>query len=274
MLKTCTKCKIEKDSSEFSKDKGKRDGLSCWCKSCQKTDKEKNKLRNQQYQKEYDARRRESRLKYPKIYYEDHSAEGLKYCVRCQKLKSFNEFHKAKSGRFGLSSICKNCQQLYDKERYATKERKEYNRNKYNEFKDVYNKAKSFKYKSDINFRVSRIMSVNIRSAIKKDKAERHWENLVPYTLQELKDHLESQFTSEMSWDNYGSYWEIDHIIPQNTFNITSSEDTDFKICWSLANLRPLTTIENRSRPKDGSDISEELKQQILKGDKYKWTIN
>lgn len=61
-----------------------------------------------------------------------------------------------------------------------------------------------------------------------------------------------------------GSYWEIDHIIPQNLFHYDSEQDRDFKICWSLLNLRPLTTTKNRSRPKDGSDIPEDLKQFIL----------
>lgn len=107
-------------------------------------------------------------------------------------------------------------------------------------------------------------MSVNINKSLQGAKLERHWEDLVSYNLQQLKEHLESQFTSEMFWDNYGSYWEIDHIIPQNTFNFETENDIDFKICWSLMNLRPLEKSANRQRPKDGSDVSEELKQQIL----------
>lgn len=43
-------------------------------------------------------------------------------------------------------------------------------------------------------------------------------------------------------------------------------DDLDFKVCWSLANLRPLEKIANCSKPKDGSDISEELKQSTLQG--------
>ena len=33
-MKTCTKCKVEKDEAEFLKDKSKKDGLDYRCKSC------------------------------------------------------------------------------------------------------------------------------------------------------------------------------------------------------------------------------------------------
>ena len=36
MTKICTKCRIEKDSSEFFKHKEGKFGLDCWCKSCRK----------------------------------------------------------------------------------------------------------------------------------------------------------------------------------------------------------------------------------------------
>ena len=100
--------------------------------------------------------------------------------------------------------------------------------------------------------------------SLKNKKNEQHWEDLVPYNLQQLKEHLESQFDENMTWDNYGEYWEIDHIIPQGLFNITNYTDREFQICWSLLNLRPLEWKANRSRPKDGRDIPEKLKQQII----------
>jgi hypothetical protein len=55
VMKRCGKCKIEKDESEFSRDKSRKDGLQCKCKRC---DKEyslipENKERKNEYQKEY-----------------------------------------------------------------------------------------------------------------------------------------------------------------------------------------------------------------------------
>jgi hypothetical protein len=43
MIKICTKCKIEKELSEFSKDKTQKDGLRNKCKSCCKEYRQANK---------------------------------------------------------------------------------------------------------------------------------------------------------------------------------------------------------------------------------------
>ena len=64
------------------------------------------------------------------------------------------------------------------------------------------------------------------------------------YRPMDLKHHLERQFVGGMSWDSYGSFWEIDHITPVVLFNLPE----DVKICWGLPNLRPLSKIENRKK--------------------------
>jgi len=81
----------------------------------------------------------------------------------------------------------------------------------------------------------------------------------LPYTIQELKNHLESQFEPWMNWKNWGKYnvnswidedqstwkWQIDHIIPQSKLPYTSMEDENFKKCWALDNIRPYSAKQN-----------------------------
>lgn len=81
----------------------------------------------------------------------------------------------------------------------------------------------------------------------------------LPYTMQELKDHLEKHFEPWMTWSNYGIYkesrwvdgdqstwtWQIDHIIPQSDLLYTSMTDKNFQKCWALSNLRPLSSKQN-----------------------------
>jgi len=69
--------------------------------------------------------------------------------------------------------------------------------------------------------------------------------NSLPYTANDLKVHLESQFEGWMTWEIYGSGWSIDHIKPQSSFSYTSMEDQQFQECWELKNLRPLSNLEN-----------------------------
>ena len=89
-------------------------------------------------------------------------------------------------------------------------------------------------------------MHSNIYQSIIIAKSKRKWESLVGYTVAELKEHLEKQFESWMSWDNYGKYgWHIDHKIPVSAFNFEKPEDIDFKKCWALKNLQPLAAREN-----------------------------
>ena len=48
-----------------------------------------------------------------------------------------------------------------------------------------------------------------------------------------------------MSWENYGIYWQIDHIYPQSLLPYDSMDHPNFLKCWSLDNLRPLEATEN-----------------------------
>ena len=95
--------------------------------------------------------------------------------------------------------------------------------------------------------RLSNAIRSNIRDALHRkggDKKERGWENLVGYSIRDLMKHLQKQFKDGMSWDNYGE-WHIDHIIPVSKFNFISTDDFDFKRCWTLSNLQPLWASEN-----------------------------
>lgn len=69
--------------------------------------------------------------------------------------------------------------------------------------------------------------------------------NILGYTLEDLKKHLENKFQPGMTWENYGIEWHIDHIKPDSWFNYSSTEDLSFKECWSLSNLQPLWAKDN-----------------------------
>lgn len=70
----------------------------------------------------------------------------------------------------------------------------------------------------------------------------------LPYTVEELREHLEAQFDNKMSWDNWGTYWHIDHIFPQSRLPYDSLDHPNFQKCWALSNLQPLEAKANQSK--------------------------
>lgn len=103
---------------------------------------------------------------------------------------------------------------------------------------------------TDPQFRLHSNVSRAIRSGLNNKRGCR-WEKLVGYTVDDLRVHLERQFTRAMGWHNYGrgaGKWHIDHIVPQSAFSFTSPGDPDFRACWALTNLRPMWGAENISK--------------------------
>ena len=107
------------------------------------------------------------------------------------------------------------------------------------------------------NHRLRQVLSGRILQAVKmqaSDKAYKSME-LLGCTIQELRDHLESQFTEGMTWDNMGrGGWHIDHIIPCAFFDLTKPSHQ--KVCFNWQNLQPLWEKDN-----------------CAKGDKIPWYV-
>lgn len=108
-------------------------------------------------------------------------------------------------------------------------------------------KKKYYKYlMSDPARKLRQNISGQIRKAL-FDKGGKSITEYLPYSIEELKDHLESLWEPWMNWDNYGGRsncqertWWIDHITPQSFFSYQNMDDPLFLECWALKNLMPL----------------------------------
>ena len=134
---------------------------------------------------------------------------------------------------------------IFMSEYYKTPEGKEY-RKKYLESK-----------KEDTDFMLKKNLRDRIREAVKNQYSEKAYKSmeLLGCTIQELREHLESQFTEGMTWDNMGrGGWHIDHIIPCAFFDL--SKPSHQKVCFNWQNLQPLWEKDN-----------------CAKGDKIPWYV-
>ena len=184
-----------------------------------------------------------------------------KKCSKCGEIKSVDEFMPRRDRPAGFHSACRAC----NRKRQQSAEIKEYHR-KYNqanrEAKIEYSKKYRLAHieqvreyekkrkKNDVVYRLRKRTSSTIANAIKKAGSSKQGESVMkylPYTMEQLKEHLEKQFVEGMSWDNYGE-WHIDHIYPQSKLPYTSMDEPNFQKCWELKNLQPLWAKENISK--------------------------
>lgn len=194
-----------------------------------------------------------------------------KACIDCGCTKDFGDFYCRKDSKDGHHGYCKACHnkrntqaakkwlktesgreyaRLASARNRCLDKWKEYNRNYSREYQKTpkgleQRRAIDKRKRLNPTFRVNSNMSRIIRKSLELKKGGRSWFSLVDYTLSELIAHLQSKFTPEMNWGNYGSYWHIDHIMPRSSFHYNSFEDDQFKKCWSLSNLQPLEAKEN-----------------------------
>ena len=157
--------------------------------------------------------------------------------------------------RLMRSKVKKIKQRKYTKEYYSRPEVKERQREYYSR-PEV--KEKQLKYivkynterrKTDQVFALRTRVSNLVRNHVAKRGFSKSNTivKLLGYSIQELKEHLESQFTDGMSWDNRNE-WHIDHIRPESSFDYDSTDHPDFKKCWALNNLQPLWAKDNLSK--------------------------
>lgn len=99
--------------------------------------------------------------------------------------------------------------------------------------------------REDVRFKIESAIRCRIWSGIKRgSKFGRRTFDLLGYTVEELRAHLERKFQPGMSWENYGD-WHIDHIRPLSSFSYETPNGEDFRAAWSLSNLQPLWARDN-----------------------------
>ena len=176
-----------------------------------------------------------------------------KLCSKCKKKLPITDFYKDRRTKDGLYSNCKKCSYQYT-QKWAKENPKKVggyqkewiakNPEKHKYFKREHQR----KRRMNIRFRLDGNLAATINHILKGQKAGRKWQTLVGYTTKNLMKHLERQFDKNMTWDNYGSYWEVDHIKPKILFRYNTPEDPEFKKCWALENLQPLEKSANRKK--------------------------
>jgi hypothetical protein len=199
----------------------------------------------------------------------------MKKCNTCLEIKSFQNFAKNKRQKDGHHYVCKSCRKEYNtnnqkniKEyRENNKEKtkpqiQEWKKNNPKRVKELWKinnskktkekikldnqKQKEYKknwsknqYKNNINFKITQLLRIRLIDALKgKTNKTDSSLKILGCSIEEFKLYLEKQFLPEMNWKNHGEIWEIDHIKPCASFDLTC--ETQQKVCFHYINLQPL----------------------------------
>ena len=218
-MKSCSKCKIDKEFTLFYKCSRNKSGYRSQCITCENEYKEANKDKQREYSKNrvynpiskrnYYLENKESILLQRKSTYESNKESKLEYQKEYQRKNKDkrNTYLSERRQNDPLFRLITNVRNL------------------------IYN---SFYYNG---------YSKNSRT-----------EELLGCSFEELKEYLESRFEPWMNWDNRGLYsgefnygWDIDHFIPLSSVN---KEDEIIKLNH-YTNLQPLCSKINRDIKKD-----------------------
>lgn len=194
-------------------------------------------------------------------------------CTKCKEIKNVEMFGKNRSSKSGYKYRCRECET--ETQRLRRNKEKEADPEKYHQkWADYYAKTKEKnkeskriymskpenkekrneyirKYKAEkrINDKCY-VLYENLRKRIwnsinKKNNSSKellgceieHYFNWISYTMSE-----------EMTWDNYGSFWNIDHLIPIKNFNLENCEEAKKAFNWK--NTWAMKATDNFSKNK------------------------
>lgn len=234
MGKICKRCNISKNKIEFGKNKNNKDGLSIYCKECErnrskkfnKENHEKRKLISKKWRDNNKEKQKESIKKYL-----EKNPEMIS-TIRLKKYRENPEFLKKEREKRKIYY-----QKNIEKER---EQRKKY----YHKNKETERKKNDEWKKNNLKTNPLERIKKNIRDRIReyltgKNKSKRTFD-IIGLDKEKFKSYIENKFTEGMSWENYGQ-WHLDHIKPL----CLSENEEDLIKLNHYTNLQPLWSEDN-----------------------------
>jgi hypothetical protein len=183
----------------------------------------------------------------------------MKVCSKCKNKKELDKFYKRILSKDGYENRCIQCKKIYCKIRHnnnkndineyhkihyinnkeqhleRTNKWKANNRQKYQKYLNNY---LTKYYNTNTQYKLRRLLRDRIYKTIYNKNVTSKTKELLGCSFNDFKQHLKSQFKPEMNWGNHGEIWEVDHIIPCASFDLTDIEQQ--KQCFHYSNMQPL----------------------------------
>ena len=183
-------------------------------------------------------------------------------CIICKQEKDISCFYKNKQRKCGYRAFCIDCNKQQKKDYYLNNKDKVLEQTKTywlnnlekhrtwekswrnNNREKILNRRKE-RIKQNPSLKLRNTIARRILLTLKKSKISKNnkTSELLGAEIETVKRWIEQQFNGEMSWENHGKIWHIDHIKPCCSFDLTIPQQ-QFE-CFNYKNLRPLLKEEN-----------------------------
>jgi hypothetical protein len=242
--KICTKCNLNKSLSEYANCKRGKYNKQPKCKKCNKSYRETNRDKLMTYLNNYYRENKEEITVKNKKYVQDNYENIQEYKKKWHLDNKVEIAEKKKKWYLTNKEVI----QQYKKEYYQN------NKGRVIEKTGIWKKQKrKFDKLFELKLNISNTIRRSIQRRFKKSKVTKQ---ILSCTIDEFKQHIESQFENWMSWQNYGNVcetlepncsWDLDHIIPISYAN--TEEEVYTLNHWS--NFQPLCSFKNRNIKRD-----------------------
>ena len=171
----------------------------------------------------------------------------MKICSKCKTISSKSNFNKDVSTRDCLNPICKVCRLKYynDKREQKLQYQKLYakqNRSRINNYEKN-------KRKADFNYKIAHNIRVKTNRAFKS--LNNKMNTFIGCSISHLRKWIIYQLYGDMTLENYGIIWCLDHCTP-----LKKTNQNDLYKYTNWINLRPMYITDNITK---GSKIDNRL---------------
>jgi hypothetical protein len=97
-----------------------------------------------------------------------------------------------------------------------------------------------------LKFREKRKWQIALRRYVLEKAQSAEYAPYFGIDIEGFRKWIELQFTEGVNWENFGSSWQLDHIVPVAYFDFGIRED--LLVCWNFINIRVERLELNKAR--------------------------